>query len=114
MRAVTRISGKELASNLTVADSVFTRMKGLLGKKSLAYGEGIWLKPCKGIHTLGMRFPIDVVVLDKNLNVIAIIDALKPNRLTAIYSKAATVLELPAHSAAKSGLSTGDVIEIIV
>ena len=113
MRAVIRDTGKELANDLTVADSLFARMKGLLGVTFLAPGEGIWLRPCKAVHTFGMRFAIDVVVLDRNRSVLAVINGLKPNRATAIYRRASTVLELPAHSAVAAGLSPGDIIEMI-
>jgi len=46
-----------------VADRPATRNKGLLGRNSLASGEGLWIVPCEAIHTFGMRFPIDLVYL---------------------------------------------------
>lgn len=113
MKVIIPKTGKMLARNLTVASSLFMRMKGLLGKKRLSRGEGIWLKPCKGVHTFGMRFPIDVIVLDQNLGVIAIISDLKPNRITGIFKKAVSVLELPADSAQECGLLPGDIVEMI-
>lgn len=112
-RVVIRNSGQELVGNLIVADSILTRMKGLLGKDSLQSGSGLLLKPCKGVHTFGMRFAIDVVILDRENRVIAIKNRLKPNRMTAIYLSATTVLELPAATASAAKLSVGDFIEIV-
>ena len=63
MRAINSTRNRELAGSLTVADKLLLRMKGLLGRKSLDHGEGLWIKPCMGIHTFGMRFPIDVIFL---------------------------------------------------
>jgi uncharacterized membrane protein (UPF0127 family) len=113
-KAVIRNSGQVLVSNLIVADSVFTRMKGLLGKDSLPHGSGLWLNPCRGVHTFGMKFSIDVVFLNREHRVIAIINEMKPNRMTAIYPTVATVLELPATSVADAHLSTGNIIDIFV
>lgn len=114
MKAIVKQSGIELANKLNIASSLFMRMKGLLGRKDLSSGEGLWLKPCKGVHSFGMRFAIDVVVLDRNLGVIAIINSLQPNRTTGIFRKAETILELPACSVASCGLKTGDTVEMIL
>lgn len=111
MKAVICKSDIELVGNLMVADSIFTRMKGLLGKDSLPRGSGLWLKPCKGVHTFGMRFTIDVVFLDRENRVIEVISELKPNRMTTIFPHAATVLELPASMVSEAKLAKGDIID---
>lgn len=112
MKVIIRNSNKELVGNLMVADSIFTRMKGLLGRDSLPEGNGLWLKPCNGVHTFGMKFSIDVVMLDKENRVIEIKKDLKPNRITTINFGAATVLELPATMTAAVDLKKGDVLDI--
>lgn len=61
--------------------SVLGRMKGLLGLKGLAKGDWLWLKPCGAIHTVGMRFTIDVVFLDRQLRVVKVVCGVKPWRL---------------------------------
>jgi len=91
-------SDKELAARITVADSFFSRLKGLLGTSSLPRGEGLWLVPCKAVHTFGMRFPIDLLFLDCEHRVVSSIIWLVPNRITAFYRGAASVLELSAGS----------------
>jgi uncharacterized protein len=96
MKATDCTSGKNLALNLAVADTLFTRLKGLLGRSALPAGQGLWIKPCNSIHTFGMKFPIDVVFLDKGSRVVGVAKTLRPNRISRIYCGAASVIELPA------------------
>jgi uncharacterized protein len=98
VRAVLVSSDKELAARITVADTFFSRLKGLLGASSLPRGEGLWIIPCKAVHTFGMRFPIDLLFLDREQRVVSLISCLVPNRITAFYRSAVSVLELPAGS----------------
>ena len=112
MKAVNHTSGKVLADDLVLASTLLRRMKGLLGRKALLNGEGLWIKPCNGVHTFGMRFPIDVVFLDRELRVIAVTQSLQPNRLTRLYRNAASVLELPSGTAELTATVTGDIISI--
>jgi uncharacterized protein len=88
-------------------------MKGLLGKNSLMAGEGLLIRPCKGIHTFGMRFPIDVLFLDKNSHVIAIIKNIQPNKMTRLYLGASGVIELSAGTIDATATKPGDRIEIV-
>jgi uncharacterized membrane protein (UPF0127 family) len=67
MKAYNLRNGKELSDNVTVADSLFKRMKGLLGRSGMSAGEALWIKPCMSVHTFFMRFPIDVVFLSKKI-----------------------------------------------
>jgi uncharacterized membrane protein (UPF0127 family) len=96
MKAVSGSSAMELAACVTVADSFFARLKGLLGTECMQPGEGLWIIPCSGIHTFGMRFPIDLLILDREQRVVNSVSRLPPNRMTALYRYAASVLELPA------------------
>ena len=112
MIAVNLRTGKELATNVRVADNIFTRMKGLLGKKELPKGAALWIKPCFSVHTFFMKFPIDVIFLNKNHLVIAAITDLYPNRLTRIYPQSFGVLELPSGTIAATNTEVGDEIKI--
>ena len=100
-----------MAAVTEVADSLFARMKGLLGRDDLPPGHCLWICPCKGVHTFFMRFDIDVLVLDRNQRVLAVITSLAPNRMSPVYARGATVLELPAHAA--DGVVIGDLIEFV-
>jgi uncharacterized protein len=103
---------KEIAVRLTRANTVFSRMKGLLGRKSLGEGEGLLISPCKGVHTFGMKFPIDVIVLDNNNCIIAVSTNLAPNRLTPLFMRAASVIELPAGTLLATTTEVGNQLEI--
>lgn len=93
------------------ANSVLKRMVGLLNRKALAQGEGLLLDRCYGIHTFGMRFPIDVLFLDKELRVMRAVPALPPFR-TCVVKHAVYVLELPAGSIQRSQTGAGDQIQM--
>lgn len=113
MKALNTRNGKELSSHLDVADNLFKRLKGLLGKTEMEHGEALWIKPCMSIHTLWMKFPIDVIFLNKKNRVVAAIKNVKPNRLTSLYPKAVSVLELPAGTIEETSTIVGDEIEIL-
>ncbi|MBU2578386.1 DUF192 domain-containing protein [Patescibacteria group bacterium] len=113
MRAINSKNGRELSNNVTVADSLLKRMKGLLGKKEMQAGEALWIEPCMSIHTFFMRFPIDVLFLNRRNKVIGLRKNLQPNRLTRIYFSAVSVLELPSGTLNTSDTRVGDEIEII-
>ena len=111
MKAYNVRNKRELSHNVQIAQSVFQRMRGLLGKDTLAAGESLWIKRCNSIHTFFMRFPIDVIFLDKNNEVIATKTNLKPHRLTRLYPRAVSVLELPAGIIGATATVVGDKIE---
>lgn len=96
-----------------IATSWLARLKGLLGSDGLAPDEGIWLSPCSSIHTLGMRYAIDVVFLDRALQVTAIVANLKPHRARFGPRGTHSALELPAGAAARQGLVKGDRLQFV-
>ena len=79
---------------------------GLMFQKSLPEGAALWIIPCNGVHTWFMRFPIDIVVLDKDLNVLAVRHAVKTWRMVLPMKGAKSVLELEAGAA--KGLAVGE------
>ncbi|MGA2475444.1 MAG: DUF192 domain-containing protein [Terriglobia bacterium] len=97
-----------LAFRVKVADSVLTRMVGLLGKRSLEPEGGVWIVPCNSIHTIGMLFTIDVVLLDKDFKVVGLHELLRPFSIMRPYFHAESVIELPPHTIFKSGTTVGD------
>ena len=105
-----------LATRLSVAGTHWSRFRGLMCTQDSQFrvGDGLWIVPCRGIHTLAMRFPIDVLYLDSNRLVVHINYALKPWRLGRISLHAASVLELPRETLRPSGTVLGDEIEIAV
>ena len=113
-RALNQTRQADLATALAVADTHWTRFRGLLGLRpdDFRNGRGLWIVPCHGVHTLGMAFPIDVVYLDRLLQVVHVESNLQPWRFAAIRAQAASVLELPCHTATETGTLVGDKIEI--
>ncbi|MBI5598335.1 MAG: DUF192 domain-containing protein [Deltaproteobacteria bacterium] len=87
-------------------------MRGLIGKKGLKKGEALLIRPCRGVHTLGMRFPIDVLFLDSGGRVVGIRENMPPMRLSWFFLKAEAALELPAGTVSSTGTMVGDVIAI--
>ena len=109
LRAVNR-RGPILGDRITVADRWWQRFKGLLGRKDLAPGEGLLLQPCRSVHMLGMRFPLDVAFLDREGTVVAAYPNLRPGSRTRWHQRAASALELPAGTLAVSETREGDQI----
>lgn len=103
-----------LATELALANTHWTRLRGLLGLHADDFrnGSGLWIVPCHGVHTLGMGFAIDVVYLDLAMKVIDVQDSVRPWRFTPIRRSAASVLELPCRRAAETKTAIGDTIEI--
>lgn len=103
-----------LATSLSVADTHWSRLRGLLGRDSDDFrnGCGLWLVPCHGVHTLGMGFPIDALYLDREMKVIHVESDLRPWRFAPVRRLATSVLELPCRTAAETKTAIGDKIEI--
>jgi hypothetical protein len=102
---------KSLGDRIEVAETSASRLKGLLGRDGLAQGEGLWIVPTEGVHTFRMRFPIDLVFLNKKKRVTKVVPRLKPSRM-AISWRAKSVIELPAGVIEGTGTEAGDEIEI--
>jgi uncharacterized membrane protein (UPF0127 family) len=108
-RATTLLTseGRIACERCVVAESSLARMRGLLGRRSLAPEEGILLRPASSVHTWFMRFPIDVVFLDRNLAVLRVVPRLRPWR-AAWRRRATAVLELAAGESERRGIRAGD------
>ena len=106
-----RTRGSTLGSDVRLADTPRARRTGLLAHDKLKTGEGLWIYPTQAIHTFGMRFPIDVVFIDRRMRVKRIYQGLAPFRLTTLVWSAQSVLELPSGSLAGTGTSVGDELQ---
>jgi len=105
-----------LATELSVANTHWTRFRGLMGTRAqdFQFGRGLWIVPCHGVHTLAMRYPIDVVFLSGEKTVVYVAEHVEPWRFTPVKLAAATVLELPCHTVWNTGTLVGDQIEISI
>src|ERR1700735_5163921 len=103
-----------VATEATVADSYLRRLVGLLGKtrRWAHLGSGLWIIPSRGVHTIGMLFPIDLIFLGKDKEVVHVEEHVRPFRISNVSLKASSVLELPPHTIYRSGTKIGDQLEI--
>jgi len=97
-----------LALRVKVADSILGRLVGLLGRQSLKPDSGVWLVPANSIHSIGMLFTFDAVMIDKDFKVVALRELVRPFRVVWPKRHAESVLELPAHSIFRSRTEVGD------
>jgi len=103
--------GTVLAERLEAAHTGPSRRKGLLGRNGLEPGEGLWIAPCESVHTFFMRFPIDLVYLDREHHIKKVRSSVGPWRLSGCLT-ARSVLELPAGTIRETQTERGDALEI--
>ena len=108
MRLINQAKGTVLAENVLLADSPFKRIKGLLGRAGFNQGQALIIKPGNSIHTFFMRFPIDILFVDKNNRVLKAVAHLPPFRLSPVSFRSSFVIELPAGTIRSTSTSQGD------
>ncbi len=100
-------SGRCIAERAELAASWWSRLRGLIGRKEFCADQALVLRPCSAIHTIGMRFPIDVLFLDHRGTVQRVVENVRPQRIGPICRRSQIVIELPAGTARKFGLVPG-------
>ena len=111
-KVINTTRGTTVGDSIELADTSLKRMFGLLGRRGLDAGEGLWIKPSSGVHTVGMSFSIDVIGLDKDLQVIKLWPCLPPLRLTSVSMKLRSVIELPCGVIQNTQTQLGDKLQI--
>jgi uncharacterized membrane protein (UPF0127 family) len=103
-----------LATAVSVADTQWTRLRGLIGTRRDEFycGMALWIRPCQSVHTMFMNFPIDIVYLDSSFRVLRVDEHVQPWRVTPMIWKASSVIELPAGTVSHTGTQVGDQLEI--
>ncbi len=104
--------GTVIGDSIKVADTSLSRMVGLLGKRGLNAGAGVWIMPSSGVHTVGMMFRIDVIGLDKELRVVKLWPRLVPFRVTSVSFKIRSVIELESGRIEACHIKVGDLLQI--
>jgi uncharacterized membrane protein (UPF0127 family) len=114
--AFNRTRATYLATELMIARTHWTRFRGLMATDAARFrrGQGLWILPSHGVHTFAMRFPIDVIYLDQERNVIHMEEELKPWRVAAVRILATSVLELPTGTIRDSSTELGDRVDIFL
>src|SRR5947209_14824655 len=107
VRVVNAGNGPVLADRAVVANTSATRRTGLLKHASLDRGEGLWIIPTEGVHTIGMKFPIDIVFLSRSRQVLKTCSRV-PKWRVALCLRAHSVLELRAGTIEATGTAASD------
>jgi uncharacterized protein len=97
-----------LSLNVTVADTHFARLRGLLGRVRLKADEGIWVIPSQGVHSMGLLFATDLVYLDSSHRVIHLVESFGTFRIASLRLRAASVLQLHTRTIYSSQTQVGD------
>jgi uncharacterized membrane protein (UPF0127 family) len=111
MRVRHKKSGNILAKKMRLATSIRERTLGLMFMEKMNGFDGLMLDPCRSIHNFFVRFPIDVIFLDRKNQVVKVIKDFKPWRVTGIYFSAQKTLELPSGTISFD-IERGDLLEI--
>ncbi len=113
MYVVNRTRGTYLGVDIKRADSFRARLLGLYAHRELPVGDGVWMVPCAGVQTIGMRRTIDVVFLDLARRVVRVYEHLRAGRVVWWVRGAHSALEVPAGVVASSETRVGDVVEFV-
>ena len=101
-----------IAFRVKVADSIIGRLVGLLGKRFLKPDSGVWIVPANAIHTIGMLFSFDVIMIDRDFKVVGLHELIRPFRITRPNFRAESIVEVPAHTIFRSRTEVGDQLVI--
>ena len=112
IRVLNRTNHTVVAEPACRADTFRTRLCGLLGRPELQSSEGLLLTPSSGVHTLGMRYSIDIVALDGSLRVVGIWEGVRPGKVRGLGLGARSVLELRSGRARECDLALGDQLHV--
>lgn len=111
MKVQISYNNKVLSTDILMAESLISRLIGLMFKQRLEGADGLLIDPCRSIHTFFMRYSLDIVFINKDNKIVKIIRDMKPWRVTWIYFRASKTLELPAGNLPVD-LKEGDSLEI--
>jgi uncharacterized protein len=111
VRVENRTRDRLLGDRIAVADGIWTRLRGLLGRPEPEEGEGLLIVPCGGVHMYGMRYPLDVLLLDRERRVVALYPGLAPGKRTRMHRGARFALELRAGQIERTGTREADMLE---
>jgi uncharacterized protein len=108
VRILNKTRDTNLASQAELSDTVFSRLKGLLGRTVLPEGHALIITDCRSIHMLFMRFAIDVVFADREYRVVGLVENIMPFRISPYFWKAYYAIELPTGTIRMARIEKGD------
>ncbi len=112
MKLINALTKQTLVPRLEVADTLWSCMRGLLGRSSLDAQEGLWIVSRGSIHTFFMKFAIDLVFVDRNFVVTKTVSNVTPFRFVWRGWRAASVIELQAGFLERNPIRVGDKLHV--
>ncbi len=100
-----------IAEKCEIADNFLSRFLGLMFKNELPEGNGLLITPCNSIHMFFMKFPLDIIFIDKEYNIVHLIENIKPWKFSEIIWSSNSVIELPTGAISKTRTAVGDRLE---
>jgi len=113
LRLVNLDSRQIIAESIEPAITFFKRLKGLMFLQQLSPGYGLFLHPCKSIHTFFMKFPIDALYLDRDWKIVGIEEQLEPGKIGKKFIGAVSVIELESKSIQSKGIKEGQILKLL-
>ncbi len=110
MKIINQTQNRVLAEHAVLADSILSRLAGLLGHDSLLPGEGMIITQCRSIHMFFMKFSIDVIFIDRNKSVVGLVRRIKPFRMSPYFWRSVAAIELPEGTIESTYTKLGDQI----
>lgn len=110
VRVLNKTRDSVLGARVAIADTWLARLRGFIRRPPPAEGEGLLLSPCRGVHTWWVRFPLDVILVDRHGRVVATYEQLQPGRRTRYHLAAEYALEVPAGTIAATGTQRNDLL----
>ncbi|MDO8675292.1 MAG: DUF192 domain-containing protein [Candidatus Omnitrophota bacterium] len=110
IRNLTR--GTLIAETGSLAKTPLKRMTGLLGRGALNSGEALVITPCRSIHMLFMKFPLDVIFIDRANTAVGLCPDIRPFQFSPFFLQAHSAIETSAGTIAASQTHMGDNIQI--
>jgi len=112
MKIYNSTQNNTLADDAKVADNFFSRSVGLLSRKSISDGEALVIKPCCSIHTFFMKFPIDVIFVNRKNKIVGLHQNAPANVILPVYFSSHYVIELAAGQISAKNIQKGDIINL--
>ncbi|NLJ56321.1 MAG: DUF192 domain-containing protein [Firmicutes bacterium] len=95
-----------------IADTFLRRLQGLWGRKSLPPGQGLVIKPCRAVHTVGLYFPIDIAFVNRENRICCLKDVFPPWKVSPVIRPARYVVEAPAGTFKQTQTKEGDLVKL--
>lgn len=111
MKIINQSKQTLIAARAELADTAVSRLVGLLGRSSLPEGQAMVITQCRSIHMLFMKFPIDVIFVDRQDRVVGLVEGIKPFALSPYFWRSSYVVEAPCGTIKRSRTAVGDILE---